>query len=96
MGPYRSGGSDKTPNAGGYSFQDPYNQTSGASMRRIVDFSDLNETQLILPTGQSGIPSSPHYKDQADMYHKGLYRTTRFSEDYIRSSDGFKKLVLIP
>tara|TARA_Y100000814_G_scaffold293430_1_gene274960 strand:+ start:3707 stop:6112 length:2406 start_codon:yes stop_codon:yes gene_type:complete len=96
VGPYRSGGSDKTPNAGGYSFQDPYNQTSGASMRRIVDFSDLNETQLILPTGQSGIPSSPHYKDQADMYHKGLYRTTRFSEDYIRSSDGFKKLVLIP
>ena len=96
MGPYRSGGSDKTPNAGGYSFQDPYNQTSGASMRRIVDFSDLNATQLILPTGQSGIPSSPHYNDQADMYHKGLYRTTWFSEDYIRNSDGFKKLVLNP
>ena len=96
VGPYRSGGSDKTPNAGGYSFRNPYNQTSGASMRRIVDFSNLNETQFILPTGQSGIPSSPYYKDQADMYHKGEYRTTRFSEAYIRKSDDFRKLILNP
>ena len=96
VGPYRSGGSDKTPNAGGYSFHKPYHQTSGASMRRIVDFSNLNETQFILPTGQSGIPGSPHYRDQAQLYHSGQYRTTWFEEDYIRTEENFRHLVLIP
>ena len=96
VGPFRSGGSDKTPNAGGYSFNRPYKQTSGASMRRIVDFNNMNETQFIIPTGQSGIPSSPHYKDQAEMYRKGLYRTTYFDEDYIRNSDQFRHMKFLP
>ena len=99
VGPYRSGGSDKTPNAGGYSFNKPYHQTAGASMRRIVDFSKMNETQFILPTGQSGIPSSPHYRDQAEMYHSGKYRTTWFNEDFIRSEKNahlFRHLILTP
>lgn len=96
VGPYRSGGSNKTPNAGGYSLKKPYKQTAGASMRRIVDFSNLNETRFILPTGQSGLPNSPHYKDQADMYHNGKYRTTWFNEHFIRNSKGFKHLQLLP
>ena len=96
VGPFRSGGSAKTPNAGGYSYNKPYKQTSGASMRRIVDLSNLNETQCVIPTGQSGLPKSPHYRDQADMFHKGKYRTTRFDENFIRASSEFKHLVLKP
>ena len=96
VGPFRSGGSDKTPNAGGYSFNEPFHQTAGASMRRIVDFNNLNETQFIIPTGQSGIPSSPHYRDQAELYHSGQYRTTWFDEGFIRSSDRFRHLVIVP
>ena len=96
VGPYRSGGSNKTPNAGGFSLTTPYKQTAGASMRRIVDFSNLNETRFILPTGQSGLPSSPHYRDQAGLYHKGKYRKTWFSETYIKSEKTFKHLKLIP
>ena len=96
VGPFRSGGSNKTPNAGGFSFITPYSQTSGASMRRIVDFSNLNETYFILPTGQSGIPNSPYYKDQSEMYHSGKYRTTWFDESYIKTSGVFKHLRLNP
>ena len=96
VGPYPSGGSDKSPNAGSYSFRDPYAQTAGASMRRVVDFSNLNETQQIIPTGQSGLYNSPHYKDQADLYHNGKYRTTWFNESHIRKSNEFKRLVLLP
>ena len=96
VGPYRSGGSDKTPNAGGYSINNPYFQTSGASMRRIVDFDNLNETQFILPTGQSGLSNSLHYKDQADLYHRGEYRTTWFDEEYIRSNEHFRYMVFSP
>ena len=58
--------------------------------------SNMNETQCIIPTGQSGLSNSPHYRDQAEMFHGGLYRTTRFNEEYIRSSSEFKHLILNP
>ena len=96
VGPFEQGGSDKTPRAAGYSTSKPYIETAGASMRRIVDFNNLNETQFILPTGQSGLYNSPHYDDQADMFQKGEYRTTWFDEDYIRSAKNFRHLKLIP
>ena len=96
VGPYLSGGSDKTPNAGSYSFSNPYAQTAGASMRRIVDFSNLNETQQIIPTGQSGLYNSKHYDDQAELYHSGGYRTTWFNETYIKNNKNFKRLTLLP
>lgn len=96
IGPYLSGGSDVTPNAGGYSLTKSFKQTSGASMRRIVDFSDLNNTQMIIPTGQSGLHDSPHYGDQASLYHSGQYRNTSFEEDHIKNSGRFKHLKLYP
>lgn len=97
VGPYASGGSDKSPNAGGYSFNNPYKQTAGVSMRRVVDFNNMNETQFILPTGQSGLPRSPHYRDQADLFHSGQYRTTWFDETFIRNDPQlFRRLVLVP
>jgi len=96
VGPYLSGGSDKSPNAGSYSFSDPYAQTAGASMRRVVDFSNLNETQQIIPTGQSGLYNSKHYDDQAELYHSGGYRTTWFDETHIKNNKNFKRLTLLP
>ena len=96
VGPYPSGGSDKTPNAGGYSFNKPFKQTAGASMRRIVDFSTLNRTRMVLPTGQSGLYNSPHYRDQAELYHNGKYRITHFDEGFIRTSDNYRRLILVP
>jgi penicillin amidase len=96
VGPYLSGGSDKSPNAGSYSFSKPYATTAGASMRRVVDFANLNQTQQIIPTGQSGLPNSKHYNDQADLYHNGDYRTTWFDEKHIRENKNFRRLTLLP
>lgn len=96
VGPFPTGGSAMTVNNGEYNIVKPYHQTVGASMRRIVDFSDLNSTQMILPTGQSGVPNNPHYNDQAEMFIAGRYRTTRFDEAYIRNSDSFQHLILTP
>ena len=96
IGPYFSGGSDKSPNAGGYSFNHPYKQIAGASMRRIVNFDNLNETYMVIPTGQSGLYNSKHYSDQAHLFHSGKYRKTWFNESHIRSSEDFDRLILIP
>jgi len=95
VGPFPSGGSSTTINNGEYRLMHPYSQVVGPSMRRIVDFGDLNQTRMILPTGQSGLPGSPHYDDQAQLYLAGQYRITLFDEDSIRSA-GMDYLRLVP
>src|SRR5690606_25578009 len=51
-----------------------YRVSSGPSTRRIIDFSDLENSLSILPTGQSGNPLSKHYDDQAEMFNRGAFR----------------------
>jgi len=63
-------------------------------MRRIVDFNNMNMTSIILPTGQSGLRKSPHYKDQSRKYSIGKYRITYFDENFIKKNKSFKKLIL--
>ena len=94
VGPYKSGGSTMTVNKGEYEVLKSFDQSVGASFRRIVDLSNMNLTQFIIPTGQSGQQRSSHYKDQADLYNKGLYRTTYIDEDFIRTSKLFKHLTI--
>lgn len=96
VGPFPKGGSSGTISKGQYKNLSNYDITIGPSMRLIVDFNDLNQTQFVLPAGQSGIPASPHYDDQAELYNTGRYRTVYFDEDLIRSSSQFKKLTLLP
>jgi len=50
-----------------------YKVHSGPSTRRVIDFSDVEKSVSILPTGQSGNPLSDHYKDQAEKYNKGEF-----------------------
>jgi penicillin amidase len=42
--------------------------------RRVIDFSDIENSWGILPTGQSGNPLSAHYSDQAEIYNAGNFR----------------------
>jgi penicillin amidase len=43
----------------------------GQNYAQIVDFSDLDGSQSINPPGISENPSSPHFKDQLDLWAKG-------------------------
>ena len=49
----------------------------------IIDFSDIENSSSILPTGQSGNPFSKHYKDQVEMYNKGEFRKMKLNKDEI-------------
>tara|TARA_B100000315_G_scaffold260807_1_gene325633 strand:+ start:22788 stop:25217 length:2430 start_codon:yes stop_codon:yes gene_type:complete len=95
IGPFETGGTSNTVNNGEYRFTEPFKQIAGPSFRRIVDFSNLDSTRFIIPTGQSGLPKSPHYADQVNLYRKGEYRVTHFDEETIRSA-GYRRLVLHP
>ncbi|MDC6351395.1 penicillin acylase family protein [Zeaxanthinibacter sp. PT1] len=76
VGPYPVPGSREVINnlAFPYDGDGLYQVTAGPSTRRIIDFSDIENSVSILPTGQSGNPLSPHYEDQAEMFVKGEFR----------------------
>ncbi|MBE0423259.1 MAG: penicillin acylase family protein [Lutibacter sp.] len=61
-----------------------YKVNAGPSTRRIIDFSDIENSISILPTGQSGNPFSKYYKDQAEMYNKGEFRKMKMNEEEIK------------
>jgi len=63
-----------------------YKTSSGPSTRRVIDFSDVENSISILPTGQSGNPFSAHYKDQAEMFLAGKYRKMMMNKEEIQNS----------
>ncbi|HKX85814.1 MAG TPA: penicillin acylase family protein [Flavobacterium sp.] len=67
---------------------------SGPSTRRVIDFSDIENSWSILPSGQSGNPMSPHYNDQAELYVQGKFRKMKMNKKEIETSS--TKLVFHP
>ena len=71
-----------------------YEVKAGPSTRRVIDFSDIENSYSILPTGQSGVPSSAHYEDQSEMFTQGKFRKMKLNKnEIIRTST---KLVFKP
>ncbi len=71
-----------------------YKITAGPSTRRVIDFSDIENSLGILPTGQSGNVFSPHYKDQAQKFVDGEFVKMNLNESAIKQSKNV--LVLKP
>jgi penicillin amidase len=64
-----------------------YKITAGPSTRRIIDFSDVENSLGILPTGQSGNFFSPHYDDQAQKYVDGEFVKMKLNQKEIEASE---------
>ena len=95
-GPFEVSGSNEVINNQFFDFVDDgnYKAKGGPSSRRVIDFSDIENSLGILPTGQSGNPFSKHYKDQAELYNAGKFRKMKLNKkDIIQSST---KLVFYP
>jgi penicillin amidase len=63
-----------------------YKVTAGPSTRRIVDFSDVENSLAILPTGQSGNVFSPFYKDQTQQFLNGEFIKMKLNQAEIEES----------
>lgn len=85
VGPFAMKGANETINNMITEFSDKgeYHIMAGPSTRRVIDFSDVENSLSILPTGQSGNPFSKHYKDQAEMYNNGTFRKMKLNKEEI-------------
>ncbi|GGW22493.1 penicillin amidase [Arenibacter certesii] len=85
VGPFPIGATREVINNMAFRYNETgkYPVTSGPSTRRVIDFSDVENSTSILPTGQSGNPFSKHYKDQAKMFNKGEFRKMMMNKEEI-------------
>ena len=55
----------------------------GSAMRIILDFEDIENSWSVLPTGQSGNVTSPHYDDQTELFNQGNFRKQMMNQEEI-------------
>ena len=78
-GPYESDGEAYTVNPAGASIRSGVGYArGGASERMIVDFSNLQNSLSVIPSGERGIPNSKHYADQLELFLEGKYHKQYF------------------
>ncbi len=86
VGPFEVSGSSEVINNLFFNFSGSgmYDVKGGPSTRRVIDFSDIENSWSILPTGQSGNPMSAHYDDQAELYNAGKFRRMLLNKEEIK------------
>ena len=96
VGPFVTNGSNEVLNNQIFAINNSgiYEVTAGPSTRRIIDFSDIENSIAIIPTGQSGNVFSKYYKDQAEKYLDGKFVKMMLNKEEIQKSKD--KLVLEP
>jgi penicillin amidase len=85
IGPFEVGGSGTTVNNGEYHFAKPYQMMLGPSMRKIIDFADVNRALSVIPSGESGQPLHDHYSDQTPLWKNGEYHEVPLDEQAVAS-----------
>jgi penicillin amidase len=79
-----TGGDNWTVNVGQYWTNDPvvpFANRHAASLRAIYDLADLEKSQFIYQTGQSGLVFSARYSDMADAWAAVQYRPLRMQPE---------------
>jgi penicillin amidase len=72
-----------------------FHVNGGPALRKIMDFSSVENGETISPSGQSGNVMSPFYSDQAEMYATGKFRKMLMNRTEIEGVSE-NKMVLKP
>ncbi len=89
VGPYPRGGDSYTVSATG----NADNQTSGGSLKIIADTENWDNSLGLNNPGQSGDPSSPHYRDLFEIWSRGKYFPIFYSRPKIESVTETRQLL---
>ncbi len=71
-GPFPLAGTTSTVNKGEFP-EESFRVKSGPSMRQLTDLGDPAHALAVIPSGQSGLPASPHYDDLLPLWLSGDY-----------------------
>jgi penicillin G amidase len=85
IGIYDIAGSSEVINNNLFTYSDnAINEVKGGpSCRRIIVFSDIENSLNVLPSGNSGNPFSKHYDDQVKMFVASKFRKMRLNKNEI-------------
>jgi penicillin G amidase len=81
VGPFPRGGDSYTVSATG----NADNQTSGGSLKIIADTENWDNSIGLNNPGQSGDPSSPHYRDLFEIWSRGKYFPIFYTRSKVES-----------
>jgi penicillin amidase len=95
VGPFAIGGASTTVASGEYAIADPYDCIVGPTLRMVADMGCDDTLLVVLPTGQSGQPFSPHYADMAPRWLNGAYHHLIINPALFRR-DRWERLELAP
>jgi penicillin amidase len=87
VGPLPRGGGAYTVNVSSY-HPDSFWQAHGPSFRMVLDVGNWDNSRAINTPGQSGNPSSPHYRDLARSWAEGTYFPLLYSRDAVEKATG--------
>lgn len=85
-GPYETGGDGLTVNNAGYPVGKSFDQKTVPSLRLIANLADLNQSQFVHTTGQSGQLFARHRDDFIPLWLKGEYHPWLFERESIEKS----------
>jgi len=63
------------------------------SWRQVLDVGSWDQSKVVLPSGQSGHPMSPHYFDQNVLWRQGQYRPLAFSRAAVNGAATSRQLL---
>jgi penicillin amidase len=92
IGEFECGGDDETVNS---TRGAKYACETGASHRQIIDLSDWDQSLFVNIPGQSGHPSSLHYRDLLKLWEKKEYAPLLYSRAAIEQNT-IHRLTLLP
>ncbi len=85
VGPLPARGSASTVGAQAYRLDD-FAVTHGASFRMVLDVGNWDASRAINTPGQSGDPSSPHYRDLLPLWNSGQYVPLLYSRPAVEAA----------
>ncbi len=78
------GGSHTVRNTGGE--LPPHAASSGAEYRIVMDFAAPDSFLAVQNIGNSGVPGSPHYRDQFEPWLRGDYHVVHLRRDGVEAA----------
>jgi penicillin G amidase len=90
LGPYAVGGSFHTVAPFSYPIGSGFQVNHGASQRHIYSTADWDRSKTVIPTGTSGVPASPYYGNQTELYMNFKYHDDPFSREAVERKMKYK------